>query len=72
MTDAGSDKDVADGDEVPSEMDPPGGHDRAALEDAAEKMHLSSTSDDDEHPDPPGGHDPAALEDAAHKMGAGR
>jgi hypothetical protein len=71
MSDAVSDK-TAGGDEAPSEMDPPGGHDRAALEDAAEKMHLNPTSEDDDHPDPPGGHDPAALEDAARKMGAGR
>jgi hypothetical protein len=71
--DAGSDKTAVDGDEAPNAMDPPGGHDRAALEDAAEKMHISPTPDDDEvHPDPPGGHDPAALEDAAKKMGAGR
>ena len=74
MTDSGSEKaaKTADG-EAPSEMDPPGGHDRAALEDAAKKMHVSPTSDDDEsHPDPPGGHDPAALDDAAKKMGAER
>jgi hypothetical protein len=71
--DAGADKATAGGEDAPSEMDPPGGHSRAALEDAEEKMHVSPTSDDDElHPDPPGGHDPAALEDAAKKMGAER
>jgi hypothetical protein len=49
-------------------LDPPGGHDREALEDAAKKMHIDPTPDES-NPDPPGGHDPAALKDAAEKFG---
>jgi hypothetical protein len=49
-------------------FDPPGGHDREALEDAAKKMH-SDEGPEESIPDPPGGHDPAALKDAAEKFG---
>jgi hypothetical protein len=50
-------------------LDPPGGHSREALEDAAKKMNLE---EDPGEPvlDPPGGHDPQALKDAAEKMAA--
>jgi hypothetical protein len=50
-------------------LDPPGGHTKEALEDAAKKMHLDEGS---EEPvlDPPGGHDPEALKEAADKMAA--
>jgi hypothetical protein len=51
-------------------LDPPGGHDRAALEDAAKKMNIDE-SPDELVPDPPGGHDPEALKDAAEKFGTG-
>ena len=54
----------------PTDDDPTGGHDPAALEDAKKKMHVSEPSKGaTRDPDPPGGHDPAALEDAAKKMG---
>jgi hypothetical protein len=57
----------------PTDDDPTGGHDPAALEDAKEKMHITDPSKDPKRdPDPPGGHDPAALEDAAKKMGVER
>jgi hypothetical protein len=50
-------------------LDPPGGHTREALEDAAKKMNLEEGSDEPVL-DPPGGHDPQALKDAADKMAA--
>jgi len=50
-------------------LDPPGGHSREALEDAAEKMHLEEGPGEPVL-DPPGGHDPEALKDAADKMKA--
>ena len=57
----------------PTDDDPTGGHDQAALEDAKEKMHIADPSKDAKRdPDPPGGHDPAALEDAAKKRGVER
>jgi hypothetical protein len=49
-------------------LDPPGGHSREALEDAAKKMNLDE-GPDEAVLDPPGGHDPEALKDAAEKMG---
>jgi hypothetical protein len=49
-------------------LDPPGGHSREALEDAAEKMNVDEGPDETVL-DPPGGHDPEALKDAAEKMG---
>ena len=73
MTGTGQDNAGRSGDEAERDLDPPGGHSRTALEDAAEKMHASKESEDvDGDPDPPGGHDQGALEDAAKKMGVER
>ena len=63
-----------DKDQKPSTDDPPGGHDPAALEDAAEKMHTAKSSEgkDTDDFDPDGPHDPAALEDAERKTAVKR
>lgn len=60
--------------ETPNTKDPEGGHDRAALDEAADKMKASEGGKGkaDRNPDPPGGHDPEALEDAAKRMGVER
>jgi hypothetical protein len=65
---------MTDKDQNTSTDDPPGGHDPAALEDAAEKMHAarSSGGEDIDDFDPDGPHDPAALEDAERKMAVKR
>jgi hypothetical protein len=62
MTDTPSDAGKGD------TLDPPGGHSREALEDAAKKMNLEE-GPGEFVPDPPGGHDPEALKEAAEKMG---
>jgi hypothetical protein len=67
-----SDKDNATtgDDQAPLATDPPGGHSKAAGEDAERKMGVKRESDDDkDQGDPSGEHDPAALEDARRKMG---
>jgi hypothetical protein len=51
-----------------SDDDPTGGHDPAALEDAARKFHVDRTKDDQVEDDPTGGHDPEALDEAARRM----
>jgi hypothetical protein len=45
MTDKHDKDAVTSADEAPSEMDPPGGHSRAALEDAEEKMHAKKQTE---------------------------
>lgn len=65
---------------APVEDDPTGGHDPAALDEAARRMHATKPSDaekdsgaqDSAVEDPDGDHDPGALKDAEDKMGVQR
>ena len=64
---------MSDKDQKSATDDPEGGHDPAALNDAAEKMHTDkSPQGDTDDFDPDGPHDPAALEDAERKMAVKR
>jgi len=66
---------MTDKNQPPSSDDPSGGHDPAALKDAASRMHAEKSGDakgTDDQFDPDGPHDPAALEDAEEKMAVKR
>jgi hemerythrin superfamily protein len=51
-------------------MDPEGGHDEEALEEAAERMHARPVGKQPSNDDPSKEHDPEALDEGARRMGA--